>query len=292
MFGRKRKPQAAAAAPATTLVSGPYDGTPLRNQVPARLRVGAVTPPGQPRTGDAALVSGLLLGPFQVMLVQATAALPRADWPEPGTELPAAADPVNPMRFAVVWSTGPDHTGGAPADPARSDQHGWGQHELLGWDEGPGGEHTRAITGWLAANGFMPGDFGPALAQLSPGLARQLAAACAQYATVIAGRDSVALMRTGQPAQGTVAAVRQLPIPAEMLPSPQACMAFLTLDVTPSTGTGPAGNGYRTTIRFGFRSPERFAALATVGTQLPLRADPAEPRRVTIDLPALGIVPG
>jgi len=281
MFGRKKKP-GPAAAQTTTLVSGSYDGTALQDQVPARLRVGAVTSPSQPRTGDAALVSGLLLGPFQVMLVQATVALPPADWPEPGTELPAAVDPSNPMRFAVVWSTGPDHTGGARPDPAQ-----WDQHELLGWDDGPGGEHTRAITGWLAANGFMPGDFGPALAQLSPALAGQLAVACAQYATVIAGRDSVALMRTGQPVQGTVAAVRQLPIPAEMLPSPQACMAFLTLDVTP-----PAGPRYRTTIRFGFRSPERFAALATAGTQLPLRADPADPRRVTIDLPALGIVPG
>ncbi len=279
MFGRKKAPAPQAAA---TLVSGPYDGTALQNQVPARLRVGAVTPPGQPRAGDAALVSGLLLGPFQVMLVQATASLPRADWPEPGTELPAAADPANPLRFAVVWSSGPDHTGGIPSDPAQ-----WSQHELLGWDDGPGGEHTRAITQWLAANGFMPGDFGAALAQLSPGLAAQLTAACAQYATVIAGRDSVTLMRTGQPVQGTVAAVRQLPIPVEMLPSPQASMAFLTLDVTP-----PSGAGYRTTIRFGFRSPERFAALATVGTQLPLRADPADPRRITIDLPALGIVPG
>lgn len=101
MFGRKKKP-GPAAAPTATLVSGPYDGTALRNQVPARLRVGAVTPPSQPRTGDAALVSGLLLGPFQVMLVQATAALPQADWPQPGTELPAAADPSDPMRFAVV----------------------------------------------------------------------------------------------------------------------------------------------------------------------------------------------
>jgi hypothetical protein len=38
-----------------------------------------------------------------------------------------------------------------------------------------------------------------------------------------------------------------------------------------------------------FRSPERFTALAAVGTKLPLRVDPTGPRTVTIDLPALGI---
>ena len=267
----------------TTLISGPYQGTLPANQAPARLRVGAVTPPGRPVTGDAALVSGILLGPFQVMLVQLTAALPRAAWPEPGAELPAVADPADPMRFAVMWSSGPTEGGATqPGDPSQ-----WDHHELTGWDDGPGGEHTRAIADWLAASGFTPGDFGPALATLSPDLPAVLTAACSRYATVIAGRDAVALMRTGQPAQGVVAAVKKLPIPAEMLPSPSACMAWLTLDVTPADG-----GQYRCTIRFGFRSPERFTAIATVGTALPLRVAPADRNQVTIDLPALGITPG
>jgi hypothetical protein len=277
LFGRKR-----AESPTTTLISGPYQGTLPASQVPARLRVGAVTPPGRPIAGDAVLVSGILLGPFQVMLVQVTAALPRASWPAPGEELPAAADPADPMRFAVMWSSGAANGAAEPGDPSQ-----WSHHELTGWDGGPGGEHTRAIADWLAANGFTPGDFGPALAAVSPELPGVLTAACARYATVIAGKDAVALMRTGQPAQGVVAAVQKLPIPAEMLPSPSASMAWLTLDVTPASGAA-----YRCTIRFGFRSPERFAAIATVGTALPLRVDPGDPSRVTIDLPALGIVPG
>ena len=62
--------------------------------------------------------------------------------------------------------------------------------------------------------------------------------------------------------------------------------AWLTLIVTPQ-----GGEPYEVTIRFGFRSPERLAELATVGTKLPLRVDPADSLKVTIDLPALGITP-
>jgi hypothetical protein len=197
--------------------------------------------------------------------------------------LPAVADPANPMRFAVVWSSGlqPNEVS-APTDPSQ-----WNDAGVIGWDGGPGGAHTRAIADWLAQNGFTPGDFGRALGHISEDLPAVLAAACARYATVITGHDALALMRGGQPVQGVVAAVRRLPIPVEMLPSPSACMAWLTLDVTPQ-----AGVPYRCTIRFGFRSPERFTALAIVGTRLPLRVDPADRSRVTIDLPALGIVPG
>ncbi len=260
MFGRKK-----ASQQSTTLLSGPYAGVLPANQVRARLRVAAVTPPGRQLTGDAVLVSGILLGAFQVVLVQVTAALPRASWP------------------AVVWWSGMQANGAsAPNDPAQ-----WNDAGAVGWDGGPGGAHTQAIADWLAANGFTPGDFGPALAVTSPELPALLTAACARYATVIAGHDALALMRTGQPAQGVVAAMTPLPMPVEMLPSPSASMAWLTLDVTPAAGTP-----YRCTIRFGFRSPERLAAIATVGTSLPLRVDPADRRRVTIDLPALGIVPG
>ena len=331
MFGRKKADPHSTTPPSTTphsttpqgttLISGPHTGVLPASQVPARLRVGAVTPPGRPLAGDAVLVSGILLGVFQVVLVQVTAALPRASWPTPGQELPAVADPADPMRFAVVWSSGAQADGtSAPADPAQ-----WSHSGLMGWDSGPGGAHTRALAEWLASSGFVPGDFGPPLAQISPELPAVLSAACTRYSTVIAGHDALALMRTGLPAQGVVAAMRPLHMPVEMMPSPSASMAWLTLDVTPPGGDpGPldardhadqrgadqrgadqrgadqrgagvreqAGAPYRCTIRFGFRSPERLAALATVGTRLPLRVDPADRSRVTIDLPALGIVPG
>ena len=57
-------------------------------------------------------------------------------------------------------------------------------------------------------------------------------------------------------------------------------MTWLTLAVTPQFGSP-----YPVTIRMGFSSPQRFAELATVGTRLPLRRDPANRMMVTIDAP-------
>ena len=145
-------------------------------------------------------------------------------------------------------------------------------------------ERTVAVAEWLAAAGFATADFG---GMLDPGLTGLLDAACARYASVIDDQAALELMRSGQPADGEVLAARKLDMPPELLPSPQTCVAWLTLAVTPQGGAR-----YQVTMRFGFRSPERFTALATVGTKLPLRVDPADPRTVTIDLPALRMTPG
>lgn len=249
------------------------------NEVPGKLLVGAVSESGRPAGGETALVSGLLVGPFPVQLVQFTAVAQRSTWPSPGTELPVTADPASPLDFVVFWGEAPDDASPPLLVPARSG--------LSGWDPGPGGAHAQALAGWLAAAGFTAGDFGgPVLDTVAPGMTALLDAASARYASVIRGQEALALMRTGEPAQGQVTAVRALQFPPQMLPGPQACMAWLTLMVTPH-----GGEPYEVTIRFGFRSPERFTTLAAVGRELPLRVDPADPRKVTIDLPALGITP-
>jgi hypothetical protein len=238
------------------------------NQVPARLRVAAVTELGVPVHGEAALVSGLLLGSFPASLVQFTVYAPRATWPSPGTELTAVADLANPLNLTIDWA---DATDDRQPEPALQPQGG-----STGWDQGPGGEHSKAVAEWLAAEGFTAEDFG---GMLDPGLTGLLDAACARYASVIDDKAALELMCSGQPADGEVLAARKLDMPPELLPSPQDCVAWLTLAVTPHSGAR-----YQVTIRFGFSSPERFTALATVGTKLPLRVDPADPRTVTIDL--------
>jgi hypothetical protein len=189
------------------------------------------------------------------------------------------ADSADPLSFDVTWGETPDDGSPPPVVPVQSG--------LSGWDPGPGGAHARALADWLAAAGFTAGDFGgPALDRAAPGLPALLDAASARYASVIRGQEALALMRAGEPAQGEVTAVRTLQFPPQMLPGPQASMAWLTLMVTPEHG-----EPYEVTIRFGFRSPERFADLATVGTKLPLRVDPADSLKVTIDLPSLRITP-
>lgn len=245
-------------------------------QVTARLRVIAVTPPGRRQPVESALISGLLLGPFPLEVVQLTQALARDSWPVAGQELPAVADPENPLIFSILWG---EVQGADAALPA-----GW--QDTSDWDAGPGGTHQQAVVGYLAAAGFFAEDFGPGLDTRAPGMYAQLESACAKYVTVVSGQLAVSLAYTGEPAQGVVVQARKLPLPVQMMPSPDACLAWVTFEVTP-----PEGDTYRTTIRCGFRSEDRFAALATPGTHIPLRLNPDDRAQVTIDRPALGYTP-
>jgi hypothetical protein len=85
-----------------------------------------------------------------------------------------------------------------------------------------------------------------------------------------------------EPATGVVRAVHDV-VPAVPLP-PGMSQADLTLDVT-----RPDGTTYPVTTRIGFRSPARRAAVATVGTRLPVLVDPANPGRVVIDVARLNL---
>jgi hypothetical protein len=79
------------------------------------------------------------------------------------------------------------------------------------------------------------------------------------------------------PATGVVRAVHDV-VPGMPLPEGMS-QADLTLDVMRSDGST-----YAATTRLGFRSPARRAAIATVGTQLPVLVDPNDPGRLTVDL--------
>jgi hypothetical protein len=87
---------------------------------------------------------------------------------------------------------------------------------------------------------------------------------------------------SGTSATGVVRAVHDvasaMPLPAGM------SQADLTLDVMRSDGST-----YAATTRIGFRSPERRAAIATVGTRLPLLVDPNDPGRITVDVARLNL---
>jgi hypothetical protein len=57
----------------------------------------------------------------------------------------------------------------------------------------------------------------------------------------------------------------------------------VVLEVTPPDGAAP----YTTHMRMAFSTPERRARIATPGTRLPIRFDPATPTHVAIDKAAL-----
>jgi hypothetical protein len=86
----------------------------------------------------------------------------------------------------------------------------------------------------------------------------------------------------GQPATGVVRAVHDAVSP---MPLPDGMsQADLTIDVQ-----RPDGATYPVTTRIGFRSPARRAAIATVGTTLPLLVDPNNPGRVMVDVARLNL---
>jgi len=79
------------------------------------------------------------------------------------------------------------------------------------------------------------------------------------------------------PATGVVRAVRDIASPVGMPPG--MSQADLTIDVH-----RPDGTTYPATTRIGFSTPARRAAIATVGTTLPLLVNPNDPGRLVIDL--------
>jgi hypothetical protein len=251
-------------------VSGTVTKLPER-QVSGVMRVAVVSEPTPPALANEVLVSGMLLGPFPVRIVQIRTVLPPVVIPRAGSELPVVVDPASdPPHFVVTWGRlvpqGTDTAGAVPSYDGP-------------WDPGPGGAHVRALADWLAAQGFVAEDFGDGLdASSSPGMAALLDDAAARHATPMPAETVRRLKQSGEPVEGEVEAVHPLPMPAQMLPSPQASIAWLTLKVKPSHG-----GSYQTTIRAGFRSPERFAQLASVGARLPLRRDRTNPRMVAID---------
>jgi hypothetical protein len=72
-------------------------------------------------------------------------------------------------------------------------------------------------------------------------------------------------------------------VPQTPMPSGTS-QADLTLDVR-----RPDGSTYPATTRITFRNPARRAAIAAVGTTLPLLIDPNDPGRLTIDVGRLNL---
>jgi hypothetical protein len=227
--------------------------------------VAAVDQPSMASGPSEMLLTGLLLlGPGNARLMQLVVEWPlTAPRPVAGQELPATVDGSGNATLRQ-----PDGT-----KLRTRAAMGFGQS----WDSGVGGMHDRALAEWLAGQGFQSPDFGGGGAALAPGLATLIDQAAVRRAPVIDANTDTWLLQAGERVQGEVVATYPLPLKTRILP-PGASSAWLTLQVTP-----PEGAPYQATLRMGFRSPERFAELATVGHQLPLRRNPTNPMVVTIE---------
>lgn len=98
-----------------------------------------------------------------------------------------------------------------------------------------------------------------------------------QQPTVVGGAPA-----PGTPSTAVLTSVHDVTPPAPLPPG--ISQADLTLNVE-----RPDGTTYPVTTRLGFRSPERRAAIAVIGSQLPVLVDPNDPGRVTIDVARLNL---
>lgn len=86
------------------------------------------------------------------------------------------------------------------------------------------------------------------------------------------------LKRHGEPAEATVVAIDYLRLWPGSVSSRSASIANVAVQVTRSNATS-----YRAIARFGFRTPERRKQIGYVGAVVPIRINPAQPHRLTID---------
>jgi len=97
----------------------------------------------------------------------------------------------------------------------------------------------------------------------------------------LSAADAAQLAATGEQATAVLAAIKDVAVPQAALPGPTASLCDLTLRVTRS-----GGSSYDAQTRLGFRDASRRAAVAVIGSILPVRIDPADPARVAIDVAA------
>jgi hypothetical protein len=233
-------------------------------------------------------------------------------------ELPCLVDRADPSRFAILWSeveavswkdaqrqqalTEADRLNAAPQGPltAGSGPAGF----MQAGPSQPGPAQAGAVQWTELRGGQVQG------ASLSPEVAAAVQAAFGQVmhgAGAIPGQqDEEVLATPGRPAPGTpgggltpdqaaalltrgqaeranavVVDAREIAV-APGMPSAPGGTVDITLDIAAADGSR-----YTTVTRVGFSTPQRRARIATVGTQLTVRVDPADRSRVAIDTSGL-----
>ena len=201
--------------------------------------------------------------------------------------LPALVDRADPTRFVILWDE-------IPVPDFRADAREQARRAADGMRQGVGpipepqvyvygGPDGAPVPDWArktvedllsgrtagvtATPGTGPVDGPPLALDLTAG---HLSAAAADQ-----------LIATGEPATAVLIAVADVAVPAAALPGPTASLCDLTLQVSRRDG-----QVYTVHTRLGFRDAGRRAAVAVIGTVLPVRVDRADPNRVAVDVPA------
>lgn len=187
--------------------------------------------------------------------------------PVEGDELPAMIDRARPNRFTIAWPAAPNAGTKALRDKAHA-------------------ERVAAALRLGLDPSVVPVETGPpptirelANQAFDRKLARDLLPDGNRPVTVDEARD---LYVNGLPAVATITGIDFLDVHRTALPNPDASIANVAVTITRDDGTT-----YRTTARFGFRTAARRSRIGFVGARVPVRVDPADPKRVCLDAPAL-----
>ncbi|WAL64487.1 hypothetical protein ORV05_26475 [Amycolatopsis cynarae] len=217
-------------------------------------------------------LSGVLRGPGMppepVTVTEVFAA--EAELPEPGTEYPAVIDRARTSVFVVRW-------------PGRS------MTELMA-QRARDAREERAIRLGLDPSA-LPEDEPPQ--GFRDALERAVREATGDLGRLPDGSTPVSvaeadrLLRTGEAATAVISAISFLRVPKKILPSREASLADVALDIRRADGTA-----YAAIARFGFRTAARRAQIGFAGATVPVRIDPGDPRRVALDRHRLPPLPG
>lgn len=213
------------------------------------------------------------------VVVEHLCTAPTKKWPSPGMSLPVTVDRADPTRLRINWD-----------DMMTGRQQGQQQAQFLA--------SRLAATSGTGASADSTGN--PLLDQIMQ-LARQNGANVSvnTVQTVLGapGRaapgtdgggltpeESIAAVRDGgaglglHQATARVLAVYEVPVPPGTPGAMPAGIVDLTLDVNTVDG-----HHYSTQMRMGFSTPDKRATVATVGTVLPVLADPDRRDRIVLD---------
>lgn len=184
--------------------------------------------------------------------------------PAGGTQYPATVDRARPEIFTVHFEPPAESMTGLLARRAREERAARAARLGLGAAAAP-------------VQDAEPQGFRDALAraaQASMGDPERLP----DGRLPVSVEEAEKLGRSGEAATAVITAIDFLKLPAGSLPSRQAGLADVALEIRRADGTS-----YRTIARFGFATAARRRQIGFAGAEVPVRLDPADPNRVALD---------
>ena len=222
---------------------------------------------------------GVVVGPgVGPVAVEHYCTAPTKRWPHPGDTVPVTVDRADPTRLRIEWdqvSTGSDRGQQLAEDLAATMRASTQPAATFDASGEPFSDLMQAFVKQAEAQG----------AHVTTNVTHSVIGAPGRSVPGTAGggltpEQAAAAVTAGSMQRGTarVLAVHEVTVPPGMPGGGAAGTVDITLDVTP-----PAGEGWTSTMRIAFSTPEKRARVATVGAMLPVLVNPEAHDQIAID---------